>query len=529
MSKFIASPQQSTIFDWVVNGQGSSIIKAVAGAGKTTTLIHAIQRMLGTNKKIIICAYNKDIANEIAEKCKKTFGENKDLTIGTMHSAGFRIWRKVAKQVRVDNNKCRDIYRAAMNSYYLAAGNGYAADTFETRRNLAICEKMGALESQVLALVSYAKQAAVGFTKKIDDNQVWSDLIAHFNIDCLDQEDDVIRFAKRLLQGSINRDHEVIDFDDMILAPLIHKARPETYDWVLVDEAQDTNAARRALALFMMKRGGRMVAVGDPRQAIYGFTGADSDALDLIASATGAIDLPLNVTYRCPKAVVEYAKQWVNHIEAHESAPAGTVRDLGDKKLSDECKPGDVILCRLNAPLIQLVYEFISNGVPAKVLGRDIGAGLKSLARRWKVKSFDALQVNLENYVEREAGKFRAKEQESKAVAVEDKVQCLTVIIERAKRNSSKKNPVEALCDEIDAIFAANDEGKDIKVVTLSSIHKAKGKEWNRVFWAQTGPSKWAKQDWELEQEDNLCYVAATRAKEELVLFAAPTNKREES
>lgn len=512
---FTASPQQETIFGWVTSGQGSAIIEAVAGAGKTTTLVQSIRLMLGTGKKVLLCAYNKDIATEIAEKCKAMFGDNKDLTVGTMHSAGFRIWRKVARRVQVNANKCRDIYRAAIQEYRNSGKN----ETAET---------MGQLEGQVLSLVSYAKQAAVGFLKKIEDDNVWYDLIEHFNVDCLDQDDTVVKLAKRLLKGSINRDMEVVDFDDMILAPLIHKAKPDTYDWVLVDEAQDTNAARRALALFMLKRGGRLVAVGDPRQAIYGFTGADSDALDLIAHATGAVRLPLTVTYRCPKAVVAYAKQWVSHIEAHETAPDGIVRDLGETKLSDDCKPGDVILCRTNAPLIQMVYEFIAAGTPAKVLGRDIGSGLKTLVRRWKVKSFDALQVNLENYVEREAAKFRAKEEENKAVAVEDKVQCVMVIMERAKKNGSKKNPVEAVCDEVDAIFSKNDE-KDSNVVTLSSIHKAKGKEWDRVFWAQTGISKWAKQQWELEQEDNLCYVAATRAKKELILFPAPSVKNKEA
>lgn len=525
MTEFIASPQQGHIFSWVTNGQGSAIIEAVAGAGKTTTLVQALRLMLDGGKKVFLGAYNKDIAVEISEKCKAMFGENRNLTVSTMHSAGFRIWRKVAKRVQVNANKCRDIYRAGMQQLYIDAGNGYGASTAAAAKKLAMYEQMQQLEGQVLSLVSYAKQAAVGFTKKVNDDNVWFDLIDHFDIDCLEQDDVVVRLAKRLIEASFKRDMDVVDYDDMILAPLVHGARPDTYDWVLIDEAQDTNASRRALALFMLKRGGRLVAVGDPHQAIYGFTGADADALNLIAHATNATRLPLTVTYRCPKAVVAYAKQWVSHIESHETAPEGVVRNL-DKKLSEDCKPGDVILCRMNAPLIQLVYEFIANGVPAKVLGRDIGSGLKALARRWKVKSFDAMQVNLENFVERETAKFRAKEEENKAVAIEDKVNCLLVIMERAKKNGSKKNPVDAVCDEIDSIFSKNDES-DAKVVTLSSIHKAKGKEWDRVFWAETGVSKWAKQDWELEQEKNLCYVAATRAKKELVLFPAPTGKKE--
>lgn len=507
MTNFIASPQQRDIFSWVSQGEGSSIIVAVAGAGKTTTLVQALKLMLEGNKKVFLGAYNKDIAEEIKNKAP----QHQNLFISTMHSAGFKIWRSAAPKVKVNANKCRDIFRNGLQEFRLSQRNDLA-------------DQLQQLEGQILSLVSYAKQAAVGFTKKVEDDKVWYDLIEHFNIDCLEQDSFVIKAARGVFKKSQQLDFESVDYDDMILAPLVHKARPYTYDWVLIDEAQDTNAARRALALMMLKREGRLVAVGDPHQAIYGFTGADADALELIAKAVNAKRLPLTVTYRCPKNVVNYAKQWVNHIEAHESAPDGIVRDLGEKKVSEDAGPGDVILCRFNSPLIQQVYEFIGAGVPAKVLGRDIGNGLKSLVRRWKAKSFNALQVNLENYVERETGKFRAKEEESKAVAVEDKVNCLFVIMERVKKkDADTKSPVEAICNEIDTIFSKDDEGDNSKMVILSSIHKSKGKEWNRVFWMQTGPSKWARQPWELEQEDNLNYVAATRAKSELVLFPAPS------
>jgi superfamily I DNA/RNA helicase len=266
----------------------------------------------------------------------------------------------------------------------------------------------------------------------------------------------------------------------------------------------------------MLKRGGRLVAVGDRHQAIYGFTGADSNALDLIAKAVNAKSLPLTVTYRCPKSVVAYAQQYVNHIQAHESAPEGVVRNLSDETpIHTVAKPGDAILCRFNAPVVKLAYTFIAAGVPAKVEGREIGTGLKTLAKRWKIKTFNALLGKLETYQEREVAKYRAKEQESNAVAVEDKVNCLKLIIQRVMDKNKPGNPIDALCAEIDSIFS-DDIGAEC--VLLSTIHKSKGREWDTVYWLQTGPSKWARKDWELEQEKNLCYVAATRAKNELVL-----------
>jgi DNA helicase IV len=122
----------------------------------------------------------------------------------------------------------------------------------------------------------------------------------------------------------------------------------------------------------------------------------------------------------------------------------------------------------------------------------------------------------LDAYRERESNKFRVKEQETKAAGVEDKVDCLKVIIDRVmKIDPECKKPVDRICAEIDAIFT---EDGSAKVVLLSSIHKSKGREWDNVFILKTGPSAWARKAWEKEQEDNLCYVQATRAMKKLIV-----------
>lgn len=491
---YTPSPQQQAVYDWVTNGSGSAIVVAVAGAGKTTTLIHALSLMSGT---VFFGAYNKKIADEIAARATSRQG----LFIGTMHAAGFRAWRNAnpATKLEVNDNKCRDIFRDACSRY----------------------PHYQPFEGAVLALVSYAKQAAFGVTTPMGDNNAWLNLIDHFNVDCLEEDVLCIKLAKKVLQRSMELDHIVIDYDDMIFAPLVHNAKVYTHDWVLIDEAQDTNAARRALALRMLKRGGRLIAVGDPRQAIYGFTGADADALDLIKNAVNAIELPLTITYRCPKTVVAYAQNWVSHIQAADTAPEGKVETVDYQKLLGQVKVGDAILSRFNAPTIELAYMLIAAGIAARVEGREIGSGLKKLATRWKSKSFDQLLDNLAKYEEREVAKYRAKEQESRAAAVEDMVNCLRVVIGRVMTAGKEGGPVELVCAEIDSIFG--DERNDKKpVVLLSSIHKSKGREWKNVYWLQTGPSKWARKQWELDQEDNLCYVASTRAQEALYLVEMP-------
>lgn len=476
------SPQQLGYFDWIKNGSGSCILKAVAGAGKTTSILEGLEFMTG---RIFLGAYNKKIADEMAARAQKRDG----LFIKTMHGAGFGAWRRVAQNVRVDEKKCANLYREMV-------GDDNAKPI-------------------VLQLVSLAKQAAFGVVNSAEDESNWYGLIDHFNLDIGEiSADAIVGEAQDLLRRSIATDNTLIDFDDMIYSPLIHKARVFEHDWVLIDEAQDTNASRRALALRLLKRGGRMVAVGDPHQAIYGFTGADADALDLIREAVNAQELPLTVSYRCPTKVVEYAHQWVSHIEAAPSAPEGIVRAAGDLS---EARIGDAVLCRFNKPLLKAVYELIGRGVPAKVEGRDIGNGLKVLARRWKVRSLAGLINRLDDYLERETAKLRAKEKESAITAIEDKVDCLRFLI---KKTLATDGGLPELIAEIDSLFA--DDGDASNRVVLSSIHKSKGREWHRVFWLQTGPSPWARMEWEVDQERNLCYVATTRAQRELVLVECP-------
>lgn len=494
---FAPSPQQAVFFDWITNGTGSCILEAVAGSGKTTTLIHGLGLMYG---RVFFGAYSKNIAEEISGRVGKRDG----LFVSTMHAAGFGAVRNAWKHIRVDSNKCRSIFRDASDRF----------------------PEYSKFEGTVLKLVGYAKQAAIGVGDvSIADRSAWFSLIDHFSIEtfdedtCTDNTELIIKLAIKTLKASNDTCHISVDFDDMVYAPLFHNLRLFEYDWVLIDEAQDTNRSRRLLALRMLKRGGRMVAVGDSCQAIFGFTGADADSLDRIAESVNAIRLPLTITYRCPKAVVAYAQNWVSHIHAADTAPEGVLSHIDLEALVTSAIPGDVVLCRFTKPLIENVYSFIAAGIPAKVEGRQIGEGLIALASRWKVKSFTTLTDRLNTYVERETAKWRAKENEAKAAGIEDQVKCLFVVIDRAKAKSpNTKNPVAVITEEIAAIFEDNVSGK---VVTFSTIHKAKGREWHRVFWLQTGKAAWARKAWEEKQEEHINYVGATRAKHELTLVAA--------
>jgi len=485
------SPQQSAVVEFVRNGRGSAFVEAVAGAGKTTTLIEALRETEGS---VAFTAYNKAIAKEIETKAGALNLGNR-VRVGTVHSFGFSAWRRVAPKVQVDARKKTD---AMITELKIPSD----------------------LQGFTPKLVSLAKQRGVGLFGEIADTRPWFDIIEHFDM-AYDLEDpslvgEGVEFAQKGLQWHIDRAHDIIDFDDMVYLPIVTGCRMWENDWVFVDEAQDTNPARRALCRKMLRKNGRSLWVGDRHQAIYGFTGADSDSVEQIIRDFNCTSLPLTITFRCPKAVVAAAQTVVSHIEAHESAPEGIVRNIEATSIASEGLTAfDAILCRKTAPLVELAYQLIRKSIPCHVEGKDIGVGLLKLVNRFSARDLDQLRGKLEIFEEREVAKLISKGKETQAEALQDRVATVMVLMENCQS-------VRDLTTKIGAMFLDGD--KEAKpTLTLATVHKSKGREWTRVFilgrncWM---PSPWARQAWQLEQEDNLIYVAYTRAKHELVLAA---------
>lgn len=499
------SPQQQDIFRFgVERPTESAFIEAVAGSGKTTTLVH-LCRYIPQSQSVAFMAYNTDIADEIGAKL--TAHGIKGIESGTFHSFGFKAWRRRAKRVKVERDKIPNRLKAMIEV------------------DLSITP----YRSFVDTLVSLAKQKALGLYGSVDDLRQWHEIVEHHDMS-QDLEGDNgrlppgvtvergINIAREVLAWSCSVAYDVINFDDMIYMPLITGCSFEPFDNVLVDESQDTNPARRAMVRAMLKpRTGRAMFVGDRYQGIYGFTGADADAVDLIMKEFNCVALPLTVTYRCPKAVVELAQTIVPHITAHESAPNGVVRDLEqaeDLLLKEKLLPTDAILCRKTAPIVSLAYRLLRRGVACHVEGRDIGSGLAKMLTHWKsITTLPVLLDRLIDYKEARVAKLRSKGRDTAAEALADQVDTLVIMCE----GCSTVAEVEA---KVASLFQDTRLGTRKPSVTLSTVHKAKGREWQRVFvyggekWM---PSPWARQDWQKQQEKHLMYVAYTRSKEELV------------
>ncbi len=308
-----------------------------------------------------------------------------------------------------------------------------------------------------------------------------------------------------------------IDFTDMLWLPHVNGYQPRRYRWLFVDECQDISRASRALLLNSVEEGGRTLWVGDRRQSIYAFAGADAQSFQAIIDELSATVLPLSVCYRCPTGALDLARKYCPQIEARPGAPLGIVRSTDRETYISEAKQGDLVLCRRNAPLLALCFELIAAGVRANVRGKDIGSGLVAVVEKvCKTTAWADFRNGLDAWEEHqiETARKSSKDPDRLADAIDrinDKAQCVRILWARSKATRR-----EELVASIGQLFS-DDNGTP---VMLSSIHKAKGLEAHRVVVLEPerlGVSR--NPDSPLDQEPNIAYVCLTRTMLELVML----------
>jgi superfamily I DNA/RNA helicase len=489
----------------------SLLIDAKAGSGKTHTLLELIPKLRGDS---LLIAFNRSIKDELLAKAGRKFDfiQMASLQISTVHAHGLKAFRSAGMKAKTLDGKTSFMLKDMLNSSYRSDDDIW--------RNLG----------KITRLTGAAKAAGFGLKSpyetfpSIESINDWFDLAEHYNIeeDLVGETDleEVCSLARKLLLASNQRTNS-IDFDDMIYLPLLLNLPIPTYANVLIDEAQDINATRRELAFRSIKLDGRLIAVGDPNQAIYGFTGADVASLENIAKRSGATKLPLTVCWRCDAEVIKSAQQQVPEIQPRPGAPDGQVLsiDFEEARFLDMPRPGDAILCRVNKPNVAVCLGLLRRGVRAKIEGRDIGKRLEHHVQKanplYASQPLEDTLLDLSSYKDAEIQRLVAKNKpESHIALLEDEIEAAELIIERALETSSDYSVFAALLAEL--------FGDDVSkaYVTLSSVHKSKGREWPRVFilgYEDWMPHRMAKMPWEKVQEQNLIYVAKTRAEKTLV------------
>lgn len=485
----------------------NAIVEAVAGSGKTSTIV-AAAKLIPLHVKACFLAFNKKIAEELKEKLPR------HVEAMTLNSLGNRIWGDYIKgqgrgYPKLDANKVVKIVR---NNLSKGAFQAYGSEvTFLVRM------------AKAYGVVPRNYHGAENANGNADTAEFWAELVKYYKRE-IDSSvyDDVIECVRQTLRANLD-DETTIDYDDQLYLPVVKRTEHGTtiphrqwYGAVFLDEAQDLNPVQRVLVKRIMKKGALLVAVGDRKQSIYGFRGAAVDSMDKIEQEFDCVVFPLYYSYRCAKAIVAHAQEVVSHIEAAPGAKEGLVETLGAFN-AKMFQPSDLIICRNNAPLINFAYRLIKAKVRCKVLGRDIGKDLVSLINRFEHNNSVAeLARLLEEWLHEQIEIIKAKDIDNEAgvQAVQDRYDSISVFV-----TGTTAKTVSALIVEIEEMFAEPADANGKGFVLLSSGHKSKGLEATRVFHLDSFllfPRFVQFGTWEYAQEQNLDYVMRTRAKDEL-------------
>lgn len=485
----IPSKYQQAIYDWIATGSGNAVVEAVAGSGKTTTMVDALAL---TSGRVLFTAFNAAIAKELAARAPG------HVTVSTLHALGLRAVKKAVPGVVVDKDGSK-LDAVTLVAFPVKPGPEQRDENFDVRR---------------------AAKRAVGLAKAtlVDprDAGAVASMLDRYGVETDDAKDlDRVVAALGGIMDSCRANTALVDFDDMVWLPVAMGWAVEKFDWVFVDETQDMNRSQLELVLAARRDGCRVVCVGDRAQSIYGFRGADCEAIPRIIERLGATVFPLSITYRCPTSHVDMARALVPAIEARPGAPVGIVRDLMLDKAMEVMVAGDLVMCRTNAPLVGVAFGLIRAGKKAIIRGREIGAGLTGLVRKlggkgWAGMDAGTLLERLEAYRTKEMDKLTKAKKST--VTLEDKCETLRVLAEGA-------DTAGAIVAKIETIFSDTDAG-----VVCSSVHRAKGFEAERTFIVspELMPHPSAKKDWEIQSEKNIRYVALTRSKMEMVFVTIP-------
>lgn len=489
------TPEQEAVWHALLNTLVHVIVEAVAGSGKTFTLVqYALREKM---KRIGLVAFNKHIADELKQK----MGGQRNVDCMTYHSLGFRAIREYmrGKKVTVDEYKVLNY----LDDKQLRFKDGKLLDRDEQKT----------AKYRIKTLVGFAK--SYGYGPEITETELnWIE--ERHDVDLNGLRDTCFAAVGPTLQWC-KENMNTIDYDDMVWLPYINKLPVPQYDVLCVDEYQDTAITQQWLAI---QAGKRVCAVGDSRQAIYAFRGADSRGFERLREQLGkdnVVTLPLTLTRRCPQSHVAMAQTLVPQIRAMETAPQGVVRYMDEEQAADNMKPGDLVMCRVNAPLLATAYKLLKRGTRAVVRGRDLGTGItKLLEAAQKEAGVDAtLQGVLSaasTITSQNVSKFMALPNgrgEMRAASAQDKFDCLMELASQSENIAQLKSIINRLFAEFD------DDGKPNDAVVLGTVHRSKGLEGNRVFILKPDliPHPMAKRKQDQEQERNLAYVAVTRAK----------------
>ncbi len=439
------------------------MINALAGTGKSATL-----KMIDRASKIkpaLYLVFNK--RNQLEAIAAQKAGEFHETTsIKTFNGLGHGIWaRAIAHPIALDKSKSRTLWRELVDG--LSRG-----DASEAWRNYQVVMD-GMEKSKALGYIPADVKVAQSLITSNDLSHAMDERPNEYAKELIDQ----------LLRESIRRAYlGLIDFNDQIYMPALFGGTFPKFPRVMVDEYQDQSPVNHALLARIAT--GRLIGVGDPFQNIYGFRGAKAGGMSSAVETYGMTELPLSVSFRCPRAIVEAAQWRVPHFRW--SKPGGEVNQHEQLSASDIVDDA-AIICRNNAPLLRMAFRLISAGRSVTVVGSELGPRLVAIMR--KLGTDSTTRKDLIDAIEQ----WREEKLLANSKSANDLADCMRVFADHGSTLSAAVSYAEHL-------FAQTG------TIRLLTGHKSKGLEFENVYFLDPDLCD------HREQDQNLRYVIQTRS-----------------
>ncbi len=478
------SAYQEAVFDFIVNGTGHACIEAVAGSGKSTTGIESAKRFLRLEQGMF-ASFTRTIIEDLDSKLKAQ----------KLHNISARTYNSFGAGL---------VHRYMNPRPKLLTGNGektLLVFEFDVRPDKSTFLKC---KNSMIRLVSLLKNMC--FLSAVDAEPALDNLFEYYGIDI----PRVTGFKELLLEtyDACLRRHDIMDWDDQKLFPVLFNWPVPQLDFLIIDEFQD-NCALESELMLRACHGGRVLVFGDSNQAIYSFKGTTPDSMAKFAQRFAAKKLPLSISYRCPKYAIAQAKLIVPHIEAAPGAIEGFGGTIDMAKFRRICLDGDMVLGRVTQDLAASVTAFLAEGRAAYVEGKEYGTLLKYFIEKINPPSNTSADVfydALKAFYSEQHAELSRRHKENQVLVLEVQYETIDVLIPGCRTISD-------LHRKIDSIFT--DKGRGIRHLT---VHKSKGLECDNVFILRPDrfPHPRAKLAHMLEEEMRLKYVALTRTKRSL-------------
>ena len=599
MMNFKLSAYQENILNTVKSTNKNILVDAKAGSGKTSTLILISEAIQKQGNKCLFLAFNKHIVEELKGKMDTT-----DCAVKTIHSLGYSylrsfLYRQYGQNYKMDldENKLREIVKHKFEE------DGYQQSVIEhniDKTGTELKDFIRTLISETCHLINFCRFHMTNYHEQ--------DKVRKLALSCcrtIIEENIGFDNYPTLVESVIDKlkndfeNPEIIDglptykvdFTDMIYFPVYYKMIPpwsirEYLDYVLIDECQDLSELQQEF-LKTLGNKSRFIFVGDEKQAIYGFAGADTKSIFKLTQRYDLEQLPLNICYRCPKKVIKLVQQEVlPTIEYNKERPdVGEVYCIERSEIIKNLEKNDVIITRRNSDLLRLFIDLsVKKKIQVRLLNKDLvnnvtnnltrivnsyiekynkGLNIEKELFEWMAKKGIPKQVlkqtNLDKDVENKIIQLM-KDRKNKSITkqkhtVDYLIKCMTEY--KTHGNYNEKNMETGELDELTAyyhiiesfidmfkqkinaltvkgliVFIENflslNENKEVP--TLSTIHKMKGGEADNIFIYDYPRFPYCYSNMsedDQQQEVNLQYVALTRAKKKLYLVLTVPTERE--